>query len=231
MPRSQPVAESARGTGDREHDRWSCHGKTSERCKRWASAPERERSDHSEQDEHRQQRAVSTCGAAERAESCVAWRSTARQLLSGLGCIALGEPQIGDQQRQSEQRDADDRHCGAERSTVPNPSSDDSLRGEEECAERVHGKGEQSCSGCSKGCTACWLLERTHEQVGRERTREREQRVHPAERPVDHEQLRGRGERGGGHPGERTGESTRKVVAERHGRERKEDRKPSQRVR
>ena len=50
--------------------------------------------------------------------------------------------------------------------------------------------GERQQRRCGRGeHAALRSFERTHEQIGRKRTREREERVHPPERSVDQHQL------------------------------------------
>jgi hypothetical protein len=75
------------------------------------------------------------------------------------------------------------------------------------------------------------VIERTHEEIGCKRARECEERIHPAERPVDQKQLRRGGKTDRDEPCTATRDAPREVVTERHGRECEQDRDPPHRLR
>ena len=95
----------------------------------------------------------------------------------------------------------------------------------------MHREREQGGGRCRDCGPSRRLVERTHEEIGCKRTRECEERIHPAERPVDQKQLRRGGETDRDEPRTATRDAPREVVTERHGRECEQDRDPPHRLR
>ena len=92
----------------------------------------------------------------------------------------------------------------------------------------MHSERKQCSCRRGESRTPPRSFECPHEEIGGERTRECEQRVHPSERPVDQQELRRRGEDRRNEAGGLAGEPTREVVAERDRGEREHDRNPAQ---
>ena len=139
--------------------------------------------------------------------------------------------EVGEQERKGEQRQCEDGQCSSQCPAAPEPERNRCLRAEQKRAEGMNGKWQQRCCCRGEHLTALWPLERTHEQVGGKRTREREERVHPPERPVHQQQLRRCCERSCDEPRRSAGEPAREVVTDRHRCQREDEREPAQGLR
>ena len=110
---------------------------------------------------------------------------------------------------------ASDGQRGPQRAPAPDGERHGRLDRHHDRAVRMHGREEHCRERGDERRPARPQLERTGEEVGRERADEGEQRVHPPHRPVEREHRRRGGHEGGGRAGHRPGEAAPEVVAER----------------
>ena len=189
MAGSQAVAAEPCCIRDREGGWGHCEG---QRCKgrdRRPAACEHEHPGSRESDEEDERCAAASGRAAECVQHGWSRGGAALEVLACLGGIPLREPQVGEYEREREHSDYEDRQGRPELPAAPEPERNSRLRAEQKRAEGMNGQRQQcGCRG-GEGRTTLRLRERAHEEVGRERAREREERVHPPERPVDQQQL------------------------------------------
>ena len=189
MAGSQAFAGDPRCIRDRESGWWDGEDQHCEGCDSGTASSERERPDCRKRTEEDERRAAASCRAAECVQRGCSRGSATIDLLACCRGIPLREPQIGEHERDGEHRDRENRQRRSGLPAAPEPEGYDGLCSEQERAERMHRQRQQCrCRGGDCGA-ALRAHDRAHEEIGGERAREREERIHPPERSVDQQEL------------------------------------------
>ncbi len=158
-------------------------------------------------------------------------RRRQRSLTAGADVRAVGEAQVGGEQRQRRKHRNRNGPGGTQRPPAPDHGRRDERDEGRYRPVRMRGGQQPACcrGRCDRRRRA--QLERADEQDGKEGSHEREECVHPPEAAVDGQRSRGRCDRGRDDPAAAPSEPTTELEAERHRPDGEHDRQPAKRFR